>query len=69
MEGYKTIAFSVLKILMAVAMRYGYADFTPDPTIQAFIANVGSVLVLVEAVISIALRWKTKTPVFTSAAK
>ena len=64
LRGYKTIIFNVLKIIVAVAVYYGFADFSPDVAVDAFIQNVAAFCILAEAVVSIILRVATNTPVF-----
>ena len=66
LSGYKTIAFNGLKIVLAIAVHYGFNDFSADPNVDAFIANIASVCLLIEALVSIVLRLVTKTPVFKS---
>ena len=64
LKGYKTIIFNVLKIIVAIAVYYGFADFSPDIAVDAFIQNVAAFCILAEAVVSNILRVSTKTPGF-----
>lgn len=64
LPGYKTIIFNALKVILAIALHYGFADFSPDPAVDAFIQNVAAFCLLVETAIAVVLRITTKTAIF-----
>lgn len=56
-EGYKTVAFFVLALLVAVANYFGFGDFKMSPD-QLELFN--GIIILA----GLALRWVTKSKVF-----
>lgn len=62
MAGYKTIAFSVLFLVLALANLFGFSQFVPSDDVTIIAASL-SVLV---PVVNIILRALTKTPIFKS---
>lgn len=62
MAGYKTIAFNVLAIVVALAAIFGYNQFTPSDDAKTII----EALPMIIALGNIILRALTKTPIFKS---
>lgn len=58
MQGYKTIAFNILALLVLVATAFGFEEH------QAADWVVPAAAIIVPLV-NLVLRWVTKTPVFT----
>lgn len=57
----KTVWFSVLYVIVAVAGLFGYAEFEPAPEL---VTGVGAALVIIKLIIDLFLRSKTSEPIF-----
>ena len=62
MAGYKTVIFSVLFLVLALANLFGFSQFVPSDDVATIAASL-SVLV---PVVNIILRAVTKTSIFKS---
>ena len=62
MAGYKTIAFNALAIVVALAVIFGYSQFTPSDDTKTII----EALPVIVALGNIILRAVTKTSIFKS---
>lgn len=62
LEGYKTVVFFALALLIAVANMFGFGDFQMS-------ADQEEIALVVVSVVGLILRFVTKSAVFSSSAK
>ncbi len=61
-DGYKTIAFFTLTLLVAIAKMFGFIDYTPN-------GNEAEIISIVLSIVGIALRYVTNKPIFNRPAE